>query len=149
MNLLTTDRNSDFYDQLNMLNYGVLASMLGDAARFSCLEPVCKNQDRVTEKRKAILVDRLINLFSLDITNTITACDCERLVASSCCGTEFETLYAASQELTVTAEVGGGRDAAGGSATGSRQGPGRAAASAGAAGAHLPAAATGGGRQRA
>lgn len=96
--ILNAYRPSDFYDQLNTLNYKALVRLAGNSVDFSCLEPMCKSQDKVREKRKALLVDRLINYLKADPTAVLT-CSCGDLLEQMCCNVDYATFAATNEEV--------------------------------------------------
>lgn len=86
--ILNAHRASDFYDQLNTLNYKTLVRLVSSEVDFSCLAPVCQSKNKILEKRKAMLVDRLINYIKLD-PGAITACSCGELLEQICCNVDY------------------------------------------------------------
>lgn len=84
---LDSHRSSDWYDQVNSVNYQTLRSLNGDSDDgISCLKPTCKSQDKIKEKRKAETVQAIVMHVNAggDIADFVPGvCNCQDL--TQCC----------------------------------------------------------------
>jgi hypothetical protein len=103
-NFIGSFRDSDFDNQIRTVNYMTLLRYIRDEDAddiYACLRPVCNNQNKVTEARKAKVVETLINILQSDPDAKIpNVCNCENLVEAVCCNAGYASVAAGYNSQT-------------------------------------------------